>query len=83
MPTDFFVVKTKKLPPSDLEDDSFLNDWPYWVRTSKLRIQSPLPYQFGEWPINHPHGDRTRNSGLRGRRLNQFDQRANYYINLH
>ena len=25
---------------------------------------------------NHPHGDRTRNSALRGRRLNQFDQRA-------
>lgn len=24
----------------------------------------------------HPHGDRTRNSALRGRRLNQFDQRA-------
>ena len=25
---------------------------------------------------NHPYGDRTRNSALRGRRLNQFDQRA-------
>ncbi len=24
----------------------------------------------------HPYGDRTRNSALRGRRLNQFDQRA-------
>jgi hypothetical protein len=64
---------------------AFLIDWPYWARTSKLRIQSPLPYQFGEWPLNknHPHGDRTRNSGLRGRRLNQFDQWANYFINLH
>lgn len=28
----------------------------------------------------HPHGDRTRNSALRGRRLNQFDQRAITYI---
>lgn len=26
----------------------------------------------------HPYGDRTRNSALRGRRLNQFDQRAKY-----
>ena len=28
----------------------------------------------------HPHGDRTRNSGLRGRRLNQFDQRAQIHL---
>ncbi|BAN06393.1 hypothetical protein LVISKB_0758 [Levilactobacillus brevis KB290] len=28
------------------------NDWVYWARTSKLRIQSPLPYQFGEYPIS-------------------------------
>lgn len=27
----------------------------------------------------HPHGNRTRNSALRGRRLNQFDQRAITY----
>lgn len=27
-------------------------DWAYRVRTCKLWIQSPLPYQFGECPIN-------------------------------
>ena len=46
------------------------------VISTFLRVLIPIKTQ-----KNHPYGDRTRNSALRGRRLNQFDQRAMTTLN--
>ena len=44
-----------------------------------IELKKVLTLLLNESIKNHPHGDRTRNSALRGRRLNQFDQRAITY----
>ena len=39
---------SNKKPLCQLDITERINiSWVYWIRTSTLRIQSPLPYQFG------------------------------------